>query len=140
MTDTQRDVPEFLATYMERQRAARADAVNAVLASLTDRERALIKDAAVMGYVRGMTHPKGEQVPKDGQIVAEVIDACQAFPDLYPTVNAEAPAVKDPLAEVLRIVRAHVIESNDTGGIDCNDLVSSLESAGYPLPDDEVSS
>lgn len=41
------------------------------------------------------------------------------------------------LAEVLRIVSAHVIESNDHGGIDCNDLVSSLASAGYPLPEDE---
>jgi hypothetical protein len=87
------DLPEFLISYMERQRASRADAVNAVLASLTDRERALIRDAAVMGYVRGTMHPKGEPHPKDSAVLAEVIDACLALPDLYPAVNADsAPA------------------------------------------------
>ncbi|MGW3428920.1 hypothetical protein ACWDHW_13330 [Streptomyces melanosporofaciens] len=82
------DLPDFLVNYMDRQLARRAVAVNAALASLTDRERALIKDAAVMGYVRGTMHPKGERVPKDGEILAEVIDACVAFPDLYAAINA----------------------------------------------------
>lgn len=49
----------------------------------------------------------------------------------------EQPAAKDPLAEVLGIVLAYVIESNDSGGIDANDLMHRLERAGYPLPDDE---
>ncbi|MBP2583006.1 hypothetical protein J3A78_003484 [Streptomyces sp. PvR006] len=40
-------------------------------------------------------------------------------------------------AEVLRIVTEYVIESNDVGGLDCNDLADRLAAAGYPLPDEE---
>jgi hypothetical protein len=82
-------LPEYLVTYLMEREASRADAVTAVLTTLTDRERALTKDAAVMGYVRGMTHPKGEPIPRDGEILAEVIDACLAHPDLYPAVRAD---------------------------------------------------
>ncbi|WP_042174679.1 hypothetical protein [Streptomyces sp. NBRC 110035] len=45
--------------------------------------------AAVMGYVQGLMRDRSEGVPKDSQTMALVIDACFAFPDLYPTVNAE---------------------------------------------------
>lgn len=82
------DLPESLIAYLAQRDAARADAVTAVLESLTDRERALVKDAAVMGYVRGMTHPMGEAILGDWAIVSEVIEACLAFPDLYPAINA----------------------------------------------------
>jgi hypothetical protein len=82
-------LPEFLVTYLEQRDAARADDVTAVLASLTDRERVLVKDAAVMGYVRGTMAPKGEPIPKGRAILAEVIDACLAFPDLYPAICAD---------------------------------------------------
>jgi hypothetical protein len=78
---------------MEQRRAERADAVNAVLGALTPKERHLIHDAAVMGYVRGLLHGKhtpNDGVPKDSLIVAEVIDACLAMPDLYPGLNAVA--------------------------------------------------
>lgn len=88
-------LPDFLASYMERQRANRADAVNAFLGSLTDRERALFQDAAVMGYVRGSLYPRGEEIPLNAAIVAEVIDACFVLPDLYPAVNAD-PSTTPP--------------------------------------------
>jgi hypothetical protein len=39
--------------------------------------------------------------------------------------------------EVLRIVSDWVRESNDSGGIDADDLTWRLAQAGYPLPDDE---
>jgi hypothetical protein len=38
---------------------------------------------------------------------------------------------------ILQIVTEYVIESNDVGGIDCNDLVSRLEAAGFELPEGE---
>lgn len=89
MTEQQHALPDYLITYLEQRHHARAEAVEAFLDSLTDRERALVRDAAVMGYVRGRMHPQDEKHPKDGAVLAEVIDACLAFPDLYPAVNAD---------------------------------------------------
>ena len=81
-------LPESLVNYLAAQDAAHAESVRIFLASLTDHELGLVHDVAVMGYVRGTMHPEGERIPKDGLIMAEVIDACLAFPDLYPTVSA----------------------------------------------------
>lgn len=36
----------------------------------------------------------------------------------------------------MQIVVDYVIESNDDGGIDCNDLADRLRTAGYDLPGD----
>lgn len=82
-------LPEYLITYLEQRDTARADAVRVFLASLTGRERALVQDASVMGYVRGTMAPKGEEIPLNAAILAEVVGACFVFPDLYPAVNAE---------------------------------------------------
>ncbi|MFD4855089.1 hypothetical protein [Streptomyces atratus] len=41
------------------------------------------------------------------------------------------------LGKVLGIVTEYVIESNDIGGLDANDLTGRLEQAGFPLPNDE---
>ncbi|MFC8640094.1 hypothetical protein ACFUC2_04960 [[Kitasatospora] papulosa] len=38
-------------------------------------------------------------------------------------------------AAILRIVAEYVTESNDFGGLDANDLVARLESAGFTLPE-----
>lgn len=81
------ELPAAYVAYLADREADRVTAVTDLLASLTDRERALVKDAAVMGYVRGTMAPKGERIPKDGLILAEVIDACQSFPDLYPAIT-----------------------------------------------------
>jgi hypothetical protein len=81
-------LPEFLITYLEQRQADRAERVNALLVSLTKRERALFQDAAVMGYVRGSLHPRDAEIPLNKEILAEVISACFSFPDLYPAVNA----------------------------------------------------
>lgn len=81
-------LPEQLLNYFATREAQRADAVNAVLSELTDRELRLVKEAAVMGYVQGAMHLKGERIPKDSQILATVIDACLSHADLYPAVNA----------------------------------------------------
>ncbi|WP_086711199.1 hypothetical protein [Streptomyces antimycoticus] len=89
-------LPPSLIAYLAQRDAQRADAVRTVLGSLTDRERALIKDAAVMGYVRGRMHPQDEKHPKDSAVLAEVVDACLAFPHLYPAINAaEQPPSAD---------------------------------------------
>jgi prenyltransferase beta subunit len=82
------ELPDFLTAYFADRERARAEAVQAFLDSLTDRERALVHDAAVMGYVRGSMHPRGEEIPLNAPIVAHVVNACFAFPNLYPAVNA----------------------------------------------------
>lgn len=90
-------LPAPLLAYLEQQDASRANALATKLASYTDWERGLIKDAAVMGYVRGTMHPKGEPHPKDSHVLAEVVGECMAFPDLYPAINTETQPTEEEL-------------------------------------------
>jgi hypothetical protein len=85
-------LPAALVRYLEQRDAARAKEVTDFLESLTDRERALIRDAAVMGYVRGRMHPDSEPHPKDSAVLAEVVAACQAISDMYPAIKPVASA------------------------------------------------
>ncbi|WP_338675969.1 hypothetical protein V1460_25595 [Streptomyces sp. SCSIO 30461] len=40
-----------------------------------------------MGYVHGRMHPESREHPKDSAVLAEVVAACLAMPDLYPVIN-----------------------------------------------------
>ena len=82
------DLPPALIDYFARRERQRTAAVDAFLAGLTDRERGLLHDAAVMGYVQGLMRDRAEGCPKDSVVMALVVDACLANPDLYPAVNA----------------------------------------------------
>ncbi|MFE5967108.1 hypothetical protein [Streptomyces sp. NPDC056463] len=77
---------DVLLGYLAQRDVQRAKAAMAIWEGLTERERGLVHDAAVMGYVQGMRHPSGERIPKDSRITYIVVDACRAFPDLYPTL------------------------------------------------------
>jgi hypothetical protein len=83
-------LPPALVAYLVQRDAERAEAIRSFLASLTDRERALMREAAVMGYVQGRRHPQDEAHPKDAAVLALVVDACLALPDLYPATNLVA--------------------------------------------------
>ena len=80
-----------LSRYFEARRARREADRNAVIGALTKREQALIRDAAVMGYVQGTmvprSRPDGGDIPPDGQILASVLDGCLAMSDLYPAIR-----------------------------------------------------
>lgn len=90
-------LPPALLAYLAQRDAERATAVRDFLASLTARERALMRDAAVMGYVQGRRHPVGEPHPKDGAVLDLVVDACLHFTDLYPGVaHVAAHATEEP--------------------------------------------
>lgn len=91
-----RELPDFMVTYLAEREAQRANAVDEFLARLTDRERALFHDAAVMGYVQGLIRDRSDRCPKDSRIVALVADACFGVPDLYPAVNAVAGRDEEP--------------------------------------------
>lgn len=82
-------LPDYLVDYLTKRSEQRAAAVDNFLAGLTDYERGLIHDAAVMGYVRGSMHSHGEEIPKGKAIIADVVNACFAHSDLYPFVNLE---------------------------------------------------
>ncbi|MFF4338125.1 hypothetical protein [[Kitasatospora] papulosa] len=81
-------LPDALVDYFVQRSAERADAVTKFLGNLTDRERTLIREAAVMGYVHGRRHPRDEDHPKDAAVLHLVVDACLAAPDLYPAIAA----------------------------------------------------
>lgn len=51
--------------------------------------------------------------------------------------DAVLPLVAEAGAAILRIVSDWCIEANEVGGVDAGDLAYRLESAGYPLPDDD---
>lgn len=75
-----------LLAYFGTRQQQRAGDRNAVLRGLTKREQQLVREAAVMGYVRGkMAHDK--EIPGDSDVLALVIDCCLVFPDLYPAMN-----------------------------------------------------
>ncbi|MET9055273.1 hypothetical protein ABZW50_29410 [Streptomyces bacillaris] len=81
-------LPEGFVAYLIARDAERADAITEFLGRLTDRERTLMRDAAVMGYVQGRRHPHGEEHPKDSAVLQLVIDAALDIPDLYPATAA----------------------------------------------------
>lgn len=76
----------LIAQYFTQRDASRRDSVAAVLAGLNERERLLVKEAAVMGWVQGMRH-HDLAFPGDTNALITVVDACIAFQDLYPTIT-----------------------------------------------------
>lgn len=89
------EIPDFLIDYLAQRDAQRAQGADELFAGLTDRERGLVHDAAVMGYVQGMRHPQSQPIMRDHQIVALVVQECLAFADLYPTLTGHQPAPDD---------------------------------------------
>lgn len=86
-------IPDDIVRYLAERDRQRAEQVRQRWASLTERERALVREAAVMAYVRGVMAAGGTsrdvQIPPDSAVVRTVISACQAMPDLYPTLGKE---------------------------------------------------
>lgn len=82
---------DLLQYFLLRQQSREADRAT-LLKGLTAREQQLVKEAAVMGYVRGSMAPRqeglpssqGEHIPHDQQILSLVIDCCLGMSDLYP--------------------------------------------------------
>lgn len=88
------DLPPALLDYLALREQQRTEAVDTTLAALTERERRLMREAAVMGYVQGRRHPQDEAHPKDAAVLALVVDACLAHPDLYPVISGVLPCAE----------------------------------------------
>lgn len=85
MSQTSRELARYLAVREQHRR----DTVDAALATLTERERLLIREAAVMGYVQGVQAGRcGDvEIPPDSEVLFRVVDGCIAMPDLYPLIG-----------------------------------------------------
>ena len=85
------EIPDDLVRYLTARDAERDSHVDRALGALTDRERGLVREAAVMGYVHGRLDERAAiDFPKDRAIVWEVIDACRVHAARYPTISALA--------------------------------------------------
>lgn len=83
-------IADGLVAYMAAREEYRAAEVRRRWDALSTRERRLVREAAVMGWVQGVrSQPGGHTatIPPDASIVTTVLDACLAFPDLYPTIH-----------------------------------------------------
>ena len=93
MTTTSGLPDAVLAMLAERQ-AERDRRTAGLWFALTERERALVREAAVMAYVHGgmsKPGPAPDPFPRDMAIVATVLDAVQSFEDRYPTLARYVP-------------------------------------------------
>lgn len=85
-----------LAEYFERRRQAARDRVAALLEPLTAREISLIRDAAVMAFVRGRMHGRYERdVPRDADIMTDVVYALTHETEGYDVIRGEAYEYSD---------------------------------------------
>lgn len=79
------NIPDALVQYFAAREQQREQQVNLALATLRPYERRLVREAAVMGYVRGaiagrcratLGEPRDGDVPTDADIVFDVVSAC----------------------------------------------------------------
>jgi hypothetical protein len=83
---------DALAAYLAEREEERNETVRRTLAAMTERERWLVREAAVMGYVCGQIAGSVgvDAIPHDSAVLVEVVDACLALDDLYPIMNSLA--------------------------------------------------
>jgi hypothetical protein len=67
------------------------------LSRLNVREVRLFREAAVMGYVRGVIAGKvgTDKIPGDLDVLAHVVSCCLSMPDLYPVISGEPSPSKE---------------------------------------------
>lgn len=86
------EIPEALVRYFAARDRQEAERVASTLGAMNPRERKLVREAAVMGYVRGtmagrVDGREGREtvIPPDSDVLALVVACCLSMPDLYPT-------------------------------------------------------
>jgi hypothetical protein len=81
------EIPEVLLTYFAARKQQRDEQVAEALEGRTQTELALMREAAVMGYVQGTRASRDQEIPPDADILYGVVAACLTWPDLYPTIS-----------------------------------------------------
>lgn len=86
---------EDLVRNLQRGDEQRDETVRRTLATLTQRERELVREAAIMGYVHGyMDQPYCERIPGDEHILRKVILGCVSFSERYPFIAAASDRIR----------------------------------------------
>jgi hypothetical protein len=91
-------IPDALLEMFAENQRQRDRRTAALWFALTERERALVREAAVMAYVHGgmsKPGPAPDPFPRDMAIVATVLEAVQSFEDRYPTLSRYVPTDDD---------------------------------------------
>lgn len=92
-------IPAAVVAYIAERDDWRGREVRRRWAALSPRERRLVREAAVMGYVQGVRAVPGSfdvKIRPDREIVSMVIDACSSFPELYPTIYRAGSRRREP--------------------------------------------
>ena len=90
-------IPEWLVADITRRDAERLNAAADFYATLTDRERALVRDAAVMGYVLGRMDERAHaEFPKDTPITRAVVYAALREDENYAVLRGIAHHYTEP--------------------------------------------
>ena len=93
-------IADGLVAYLAARDQYHADEIRRRWDALSVRERRLVREAAVMGYVQGvLSQPGGSRaaIPHDSDIVSTVIGACLSNPDLYPTIDRAGSRRRAPI-------------------------------------------
>ncbi|MFD3531974.1 hypothetical protein [Streptomyces sp. NPDC058664] len=90
--------PQMLDYFATRERQRNED-IDERLSQFTRREWSLMREAAVMGYVQGTMHLKGEPHPKDTPVFRGVVYACMTQSDLYPVISGRVDQYSEPEGE-----------------------------------------
>lgn len=97
MTPPEPEVPAWLVAYWEQRSREREEAIDARLAELTPRERSLVRDAAVMGYVQGRMDERAHaEFPKDTPITRAVVYAALREDENYAVLRGAAHQYTEP--------------------------------------------
>lgn len=92
------DLPPGMLAYFETRAQQREQDIDARLAELTPRERSLVRDAAVMGYVLGSRHGNSEPFPLDVPIMRGVVYATLREDEHYAVLRGAAHQYIEPEA------------------------------------------
>jgi hypothetical protein len=91
------ELPPALVTYFEARARQREQDIDTRLAELTPRERSLVRDAAVMGYVQGRLDERARvDYPKDTQITRMVVYAALREDEGYAILRGAAHQYIEP--------------------------------------------
>lgn len=94
------DVMRQLAEYMATRDAQELERVNKALEKLSVYEQALVRDAAVMGYVQGLMDGWVRMdCRRDHDIIFMTVRGCLREPDKYPAVSGQRPRPCEPCAD-----------------------------------------